>query len=135
MAEYGFERSPTASPEVLAQRTALAEEACRSLTLAGFPVHRSGLGGGFEDMPGVEVHVESVADGSVLVEWKTGEELTTTAVTLLEAGVDPSHPPCALRHYSTVHACMREALLRILASAGFDAEEKRTRTATATRLS
>ncbi|WP_409062442.1 hypothetical protein [Streptomyces sp. SYP-A7185] len=121
MAEH--EVDLTASPEVLAQRNQLAEETCRSLAQAGIPVHRSGPGGGPQEMPGAEVHVESAADGGVLVEWNTGEELTTTAASLLEGGVDPSNPRYALRHYSTVHVCMRDALLKILASAGFTVEE------------
>ncbi|MGH4036063.1 hypothetical protein ACQB60_45020 [Actinomycetota bacterium Odt1-20B] len=73
MTKYEFDLPSKASPEVLAQRNALAEEACRSLVHAGFPVHRSGLGGDSEEMPGSEVHVESVADGGVLVEWNAGE--------------------------------------------------------------
>ncbi|MFB7493773.1 hypothetical protein ACFC09_03545 [Streptomyces sp. NPDC056161] len=123
MTEHGFDLPPKAPPDVLAQRDALAEEACRALARAGIPVHRGDLGGEFEGRPGAEVQVDPLAVGGVLVEWNTEAELTTAAVNLLAGGVDPSDLPHAIRHYETVHSCMRDALLGILTSAGFQVEK------------
>ncbi|GAA2620278.1 hypothetical protein [Streptomyces vastus] len=123
MNEHGFDLPPKAQPDVIARRNALADEACQALAQAGIPVYRVGLGGESESRPGAEVHVDHLAIGGVLVEWNTEAELATAAVNLLEGGVEPSDLPHAIRHYETVHTCMREALLGILASAGFDVEE------------
>ncbi|MBM7056286.1 hypothetical protein [Streptomyces durocortorensis] len=40
-----------------------------------------------------------------------------------ERGVDPSHLPWEIRHFETVQTCMRDAVLGILASAGFQVEK------------
>ncbi|MGW2282982.1 hypothetical protein [Streptomyces sp. NPDC001770] len=123
MTEHGFDPPTKAPPEVVARRDARADEVCRALALAGIPVHRGDVGGDVEDRDGAEVHVDPLAVGGVLVEWNTAAELTESAVDLLTAGVDPSALPDAIRHYETVHASMRGALLEILVSAGFPAEQ------------
>ncbi|MFC7304078.1 hypothetical protein ACFQVC_07600 [Streptomyces monticola] len=123
MTEHGFDLPPKAPPEVIAQRNALADQACHALAQAGIPVHRIVLGGESEGRPGAEVHVDPLADGGVLVEWNTSPELARAAVNLLAGGVDPSDPPFMLRHAGTVQTCMRAALLEILASARFHVEE------------
>jgi hypothetical protein len=128
MTEHRFDLPPKAPPEVIAQRDALAEEACRALAQAGIPVYRGDLGGESEGRPGAEVHVDPLVIGGVLVEWNTEAELATAAVNLLEGGVDPSDLPYALRHSGTIHACMRDALLGILVSAGFQAKKADGRT-------
>ncbi|MFD9006585.1 hypothetical protein ACFV0T_37535 [Streptomyces sp. NPDC059582] len=123
MTEHGFDLPPKAPPDVIAQRDALADEACRALAQAGIPVYRVGLGAEPEGRPGAEVHVDPLVIGGVLVEWNTEAELATDAVNALAGGVDPSDLPYAIRHYETVQVCMRDALLGILASAGFQAEK------------
>ncbi|MEV0218638.1 hypothetical protein [Streptomyces sp. NPDC050704] len=101
----------------------LADEACHALAQAGIPVYRGGLGGESEGRPGAEVHVNPLADGGVLVEWNTGAELTAAALNIPPGELDPSNLPHAIRHYETVHTCMRATLLGILASARFHVEE------------
>ncbi|MEU3981700.1 hypothetical protein AB0F77_16615 [Streptomyces sp. NPDC026672] len=123
MTENGSNLPLKAPPDIIAQRTAVAEEACRALARAGIPVHRGDLGDGSEGRPGAEVHVDPLAVGGVLVEWNTEAELTTAAVNLLADGVAPSNLPYLIRHYETVQTCMRDALLGILTSAGFHAEK------------
>ncbi|MEU9184119.1 hypothetical protein AB0D14_06035 [Streptomyces sp. NPDC048484] len=123
MTKQEFDLPPKASPDVIAQRNALADQACRALAQAGIPVHRIALGGESEGRPGAEVHVDPLADGGVLVEWNTGAELTTAALKIPPGELDPSNLPYAIRHYETVHTCMRAALLGILASARFHVEE------------
>ncbi|MFI7287695.1 hypothetical protein ACIBRY_13765 [Streptomyces anulatus] len=122
MSEHGFDVPPKAPPDVIGRREALADAACLALDRAGIPAHRGDLGEDSADRPGADVQVDPLADGGVLVEWNTREELATAAVNLLESGVDPSNLPHTIRHYETVQTCMRDALLRILASAGFQAE-------------
>ncbi|MFB8348731.1 hypothetical protein [Streptomyces niveus] len=123
MTGHGFDLPPTAPPDVLVRRNALAEDTCRALAQAGIPVFRGDLGDKSEGMPGAEVHVDPLVVGGVLVEWNTEAGLTTAAVDLLAGGVDPSDLPHAIRHHETVHVCMRDALLGILTSAGFQAEK------------
>ncbi|WP_234017917.1 MULTISPECIES: hypothetical protein [unclassified Streptomyces] len=55
------------------------------------------------------------------MDWGTQEELATAVANLLESGVDPSNLPHAIRHYETVQTCMRDAVLQVLTSAGFQA--------------
>ncbi|MFD8670981.1 hypothetical protein ACFV1U_37120 [Streptomyces microflavus] len=62
------------------------------------------------------------------MEWSAQEELATAAVDLLERGVDPSNLPHTIRHYETVQTCMRDAIVQILASAGFRAERTEAHT-------
>ncbi|MFF7361339.1 hypothetical protein [Streptomyces sp. NPDC008125] len=123
MTEHGFDLPPKAPPEVVARRDAQADEVCRALARAGIPVYRAGFGGDVEERAGAEVHVDALVVGGVLVEWNTATELTEAAVNLLAGGVDPSALPDAIRHFETVHAGMRRALLEILVSAGFPAEQ------------
>ncbi|MET4670346.1 hypothetical protein [Streptomyces sp. PvR018] len=118
MSEHGFDLPPKATRAVMDRREELADRACEALVQAGLPVCRGSSQGG----PGADVQVDPLADGGVLVEWSTQEELATAAVNLLESGVDPSNLPHAIRHYETVQTCMRDAVLQILASAGFRVE-------------
>ncbi|MFJ9110046.1 hypothetical protein [Streptomyces sp. NPDC102283] len=122
MSEHGFDVPPKAPPEVIGRRDALAEAARLALVRAGIPAHRAELGEGPAGRPGADVQVDPLADGGVLVEWNTREELATEAVNLLESGVDPSNLPHTIRHYESVQTCMRDALSSILASAGFQVE-------------
>ncbi|MEU3186665.1 hypothetical protein ABZ707_21040 [Streptomyces sp. NPDC006923] len=123
MSEHRFDLPPKAPAEVIAQRSALADEACRALAQAGIPVHRGDLGGESQGRPGAEVHVDPLVIGGVLVEWNTEEELRTAALNVPPDELDPSDLPYAIRHFGTVHSSMRDALLGILTSAGFQAEK------------
>ncbi|MFJ3709036.1 hypothetical protein [Streptomyces sp. NPDC090053] len=105
MTEHGFDLPPKAPPDVIAQRNALGEEACRTLAQAGIPVYRGGHEDGSEENAGATVHVDPFVTGGVLVEWHTDTELTTAAVNFLACGVDPSDLPYAIRHYETMRAC------------------------------
>ncbi|MFD8727823.1 hypothetical protein [Streptomyces sp. NPDC059611] len=116
MSQHGFDLPPTATRDVMDRRKELADRACDALTQAGLPTFQ----GTSQDAPGANVLVESLADGGVLVEWRTQKGLTTAAANILEIGVDPTNLPYAIRHYETVQNCMRDAVLQILASAGFD---------------
>ncbi|MFD3960754.1 MULTISPECIES: hypothetical protein [Streptomyces] len=115
MGEHGFDLPPKATREVMDRREELADKAREALVQAGLPACRGTSQGG----PGAHVQVDPLADGGVLVEWGTQEELATAAANLLESGVDPSNLPHAIRHYETVQTCMRDAVLQILTSAGF----------------
>lgn len=118
MSQHGFVLPPKATREVMDRRKELAEKACDALTQAGLPAFLDAS----QDVPGAHIQVESLADGGVLVEWSTQESLATAAVDILENGVDPTNLPQAIRHYETVQTCMRDAVLQILASAGFHVE-------------
>ncbi|MFD3880747.1 hypothetical protein [Streptomyces microflavus] len=124
MSENGFDLPAKATRDVMDRREELADRACEELVQAGLPALLGSPQGG----PGVNVQVDPLADGGVLVEWSTQEELATAAVNLLEKGVDPSNMPHTIRHYETVQTCMRDAILQILASAGFRAERAEAHT-------
>ncbi|MEV7296652.1 hypothetical protein AB0N79_34275 [Streptomyces microflavus] len=115
MNQHGFDLPPKATLDVMDRRKELAEKACDALIQAGLPAFLEASQG----VPGAKVQVESLADGGVLVEWSTQESFATAAADLLENGVDPTNLPQAIRHYETVQTCMRDAVLQILASAGF----------------
>ncbi|MEU2763233.1 hypothetical protein ACIPYR_34415 [Streptomyces parvus] len=119
MSENDFDLPPKATPDVMRQRTELAGKARHALTQTGLPVCREDVSTG---EPGVTVRVDPLADGGVLAEWATPEEFTSEIVKILASGVDPSNLPQRLRHYENVQTCMRETILNILASAGFDVE-------------
>ncbi|GGR84005.1 hypothetical protein GCM10010284_16420 [Streptomyces rubiginosohelvolus] len=120
---YNFDLPPKATPEVITERGQLADEACRALVRAGISAYREDLDEHSGGRPGAHVRVDPLADGGVLVDWNTQAELTAAAVDLLERGVDPSHLPREIRHFETVQTCMRDAVLGILASAGFQVEK------------
>ncbi|WP_426363622.1 hypothetical protein [Streptomyces sp. E-08] len=123
MSEHGFDVPPKAPPELLAEWHDLADRVCRELTRAGLPARRGDREGGGAGA-GVEVHVDPFADGGggVYADWRTDEELTTAVVELFENGIDFTDPPPVVRHHRDVHRFMQEALLGILASAGFEVE-------------
>lgn len=54
MTEPQFDLHPKASPEVVAERQALAERVCRELRRTGLPVYRGDLNGGPHSQPGFE---------------------------------------------------------------------------------
>ncbi|CAM5426954.1 hypothetical protein [Streptomyces tanashiensis] len=124
MSESMFDLPPKAPPELLAEWSDLADRVCRELALAGLSARRGDLDGGRPVGPGVAVHVDPFADGGsgVYVDWRTDEELTTAAVELFEKDIDFTDPPPLVRHHRDVHRFMQEALLGILASAGFEVE-------------
>ncbi|MFI8163817.1 hypothetical protein ACIOHB_38365 [Streptomyces microflavus] len=124
MSENGFDLPAKATRDVMDRREVLADRTCEALLQAGLPACRGSSQGG----PGATVQVDPLADGGVLVEWSTQEKLATAAVNLLERGVDPSNLPHTIRHYETVQTCMRDAILQILASAGFRAERAEAHT-------
>ncbi len=115
--------APKAAPEVVAGRNDLADEVCRELLRAGLPARRSDLEGDPPDGSGADVHVDPLARGGVYVDWRTGTELRTTAVEIFAKGIDYTNPPPVVRHYENVQKLMGNALLGILASAGFQVEE------------
>ncbi|NDZ80960.1 hypothetical protein G3I19_20970 [Streptomyces sp. SID10853] len=123
MTEHGFDLAPRAASDIIAQRNSVAGEACRAIAQAGIPVYRAGEGEESEGGAGATVYVDPLVVGGVLVEWHTEAELKDAVVDLLVAGVDPSDPPYLVRHHETIHACMQNALLGILASAGFHTEK------------
>ncbi|WP_030317278.1 hypothetical protein [Streptomyces sp. NRRL B-3229] len=113
---------PQAPPGVVAKRSALADKVCRELARAGFPVHRSDLGDGPHGQPGAKVYATRHVDGGVYVDWNTDAELSTAALDLFAEGIDYSNPPPVVRHHNTVVKTMQDALVGILASAGFQVE-------------
>ncbi|MEV5579223.1 hypothetical protein AB0L39_11750 [Streptomyces parvus] len=123
MSGYNFDLPSKATPEVVTERERLADEACRALVRAGIPAYRGDLDEDSGGRPGAHVRVDPLADGGVLVDWNTQGELAAAVVDLLERGVDPSHLPREIRHFETVQTCMRDAVLGILASAGFQVEK------------
>ncbi|PSM39499.1 hypothetical protein C6Y14_32030 [Streptomyces dioscori] len=123
MTKRGFDLPPKASPDVIAQRHELADAVCRELLRAGLPAYRGDADGGPYTGPGAEAHLDPLVGGAVFVDWNSSGELTRAAIDLFEKGIDPSDPPAVFRHYGTVHQNMRDALLAILRSAGFEAEE------------
>ncbi|MFJ2933547.1 hypothetical protein ACIO8G_12310 [Streptomyces sp. NPDC087219] len=118
-----FDLPPKAAPEVIAGWNHLADRVCRELARAGLPAYRGDLDGGPQGGPGAEVHVDPLADGGVYVDWRPEGELTTAVVAIFARGIDYTDPPPIVRHHRDVHQFMREALLGILASAGFQAEK------------
>ncbi|MEV6947335.1 hypothetical protein AB0N07_36320 [Streptomyces sp. NPDC051172] len=114
------EPHPRATPEIIAEREALAKRVCRELERAGFPVYRGDLSGSPHTQAGVDVHVTPFTDGGVYVDWETAAELRDPALDLLAKGIDYSNPPVLARYYNTVLNQMQAALLEILASAGFE---------------
>ncbi|MFE1892802.1 hypothetical protein ACIPM5_34610 [Streptomyces microflavus] len=124
MSEHGFDLPAKATRDVMDRREELADRAYEALVQAGLSAFLSSSQGG----PGANVQVDPLADGGVLVEWSAQEELATAAVDLLERGVDPSALPHTIRHYETVQTCMRDAIVQILASAGFRAERAEAHT-------
>ncbi|SED49111.1 hypothetical protein [Streptomyces sp. TLI_105] len=126
MSDSEFDLPPHAPPEVVAEWNDLADRVCRELARAGLPARRSDLDGGPSGpsgAAGAEVHVDRLAEGGVFVDWQTDAELRATALGLFAEGIDYANPPAAVRHYNSVHKLMRDALLGILASAGFQVEE------------
>ncbi|EFE78460.1 hypothetical protein K7395_05500 [Streptomyces filamentosus] len=123
MSGYRFDLSSKAAPEAIAEREELADEACRALVRAGLSAYRGNPGQDCDGRPGAHVRVDPLVDGGVLVDWNTQAELAAAAVDLLERGVDPSDLPLEIRHFEAVQTCMRDAVLGILASAGFQVEK------------
>ncbi|MFE9041222.1 hypothetical protein ACFYOG_09910 [Streptomyces sp. NPDC007818] len=119
-----FDLPPQASPALLAAWDELADRVCRELARAGLPARRGDREGGPLAGPGADVHVDRVGDGSggVYVDWATHDDLRGAVVELLSRGVDFTDPPPLVRHHAAVHAHMRDALLGILGSAGFEVE-------------
>jgi len=118
-----FDLPPKAAPEIVEEREALAEQVCRELRRAGFPVRRPDLTDDPDVLPGIGVYVTPFVDGGVYANWRTDAELSGPALALFAQGIDYDNPPPVLRHYNTVHKQMRTALMGILASAGFAVEE------------
>lgn len=123
MTDHGFDLPPEAPPEVTAERNALADVVCRELARAGLPVHRGDLDGDPHGKPGAKVYVTPHVDGGVFVDWETDAELRTAALDLFAKGIDYSDPPPVVRHHNTVLKNMQDAVLSILASAGFQVDE------------
>ncbi|MFJ6366527.1 hypothetical protein [Streptomyces globisporus] len=119
MSEHDFDLPPKATPDVMRRRTELAGKVRDALTWTGLPVCREDSS---EAESGVNVRVDPLSDGGVLAEWNTREEFTSEIVKILASGVDSSNLPQSVRHYENVQTCMRETILNILASAGFDVE-------------
>ncbi|MFE7077410.1 hypothetical protein ACFU96_45770 [Streptomyces sp. NPDC057620] len=122
MAENGFPIPPHAPTDVIAERNKAADAVVRELLRAGLHAYRGDDDGGPREEAGAEVHVDPFADGAVYVDWHISEELRDAALSLFEKGIDPANKPPVFRHYGTVHKHMRDALLGILDSAGFEAE-------------
>ncbi|MFC8951631.1 MULTISPECIES: hypothetical protein [unclassified Streptomyces] len=123
MNEPEFDLPPRAPAAVVAGWNDLADRVCRELLRAGLPARRGDLDGGPAAGPGADVHVDPLAEGGVYVDWETDAELRTTAVDLFAKGIDYAAPPPPVRHYNQVQKLMRDALLGILASAGFQVGE------------
>ncbi|MEU2243976.1 hypothetical protein ABZ572_31780 [Streptomyces sp. NPDC018338] len=123
MNDVGFDLPPKAAPEVVAGWNDLADRVCGELARAGLPAHRGDRDAGPQNRPGADVHVDPLADGGVFVDWRTDEELTAAVVELFAKGIDYADPPPVVRHHRDVHQFMQEALLGILASAGFQVEK------------
>ncbi|MEV7995372.1 hypothetical protein AB0O67_26780 [Streptomyces sp. NPDC086077] len=123
MTDQGWDLPPKAAPEVVAERDALADKVCRELLRAGLPAHRADRDNDAHSQPGAAVHIEPFLEGGVYVDWETDEELRDTALDLFAQGIDFTAPPDVVRHHEEVLRRMQEALMGILASAGFEVEE------------
>ncbi|MGW8764014.1 hypothetical protein ACWGN5_16075 [Streptomyces sp. NPDC055815] len=122
MNEPRFNLPPRAPAELLAAWHELADRVCRELALAGLPAHRGDLDGDRPAGSGADVHVDRMLDGGVFVNWRTDPALTAPAIELFARGIDYENPPPVVRHHRDVHRFMQDALLGILASAGFQVE-------------
>ncbi|MEU6033733.1 hypothetical protein ABZ825_43390 [Streptomyces tauricus] len=122
MTEHGLPIPPHAPPDVIAERNKVADTVVRELLRTGLYAYRGDEDGGPRGEPGAEVYVEPFDMGAVYVDWHITEELRDAALSLFEKGIDPSDPPPVFRHYGAVHRSMRDALLGILQSAGFEVE-------------
>ena len=94
----------------------LAESITQHLQDAGIP---SSLNGG-EETGGatVEVDVEEEGPGGVCVSWRTSKRLRHHVWAIIQEGQSTSP---TLEHYGVVNGAMRDAILAILLSAGFNA--------------
>ncbi|MGW3298062.1 hypothetical protein [Streptomyces rubiginosohelvolus] len=129
MSGNNFDLPSKATPEVIAEREQLADEACRALVRAGISACGEKLDADPGGRPGAHVRVDPLADGGVLVDWNVQAELTAAAVDLLERGVDLSHLPWEIRHFETVQTCMRTPSWAFLPRQG-SRWRRRTRTVT-----
>ncbi|WP_030691298.1 hypothetical protein [Streptomyces globisporus] len=118
-----FDLPSKAPSELIAEWNELADRVCRELAVAGLPVRRGDLDGGLLGRPGAIVHVDRLLEGGVYVDWGVDEELRIPALELFAKGIDYTDPPPVVRHHRDVHQIMQDALLGILASAGFQVEE------------
>ncbi|MGW6012135.1 hypothetical protein [Streptomyces sp. NPDC055210] len=107
---------------MITERDEVAAAVVRELLRAGLHAYRGDDVAGPRDEPGAQVHLDRVVMGDVYVDWRTSTELRDAAITLFEKGIDPSHLPPVFRHWGAASEHMRDALLGILASAGFVAE-------------
>ncbi|WP_406228501.1 hypothetical protein [Streptomyces anthocyanicus] len=122
MTEHAFDLPPKASPAVLVERNALADEVCRELARSGLAAYRADLEEG-GPRPGAAVHVDPGLDGGVFVDWRTEAKLRDAALMLFARGIDYANPPAVVLHHKNINDRMQVALLAILDSAGFRVEE------------
>ncbi|WP_370128158.1 hypothetical protein [Streptacidiphilus sp. EB103A] len=107
-----------ASDDVLASRNKLADHVCRELQLAGIPAFRMVEVVG---PAGAEVEVDAGDDeaGGVFVSWRPDPTLSqSVAESVLRRELEAP----VIRHSGTVASHMRDAIVGILNSAGFQAE-------------
>ncbi|WP_275461407.1 hypothetical protein [Streptomyces noursei] len=111
---YDFKNAPD---DIIAEREKLAEQVQRELELAGFVAFQMDM----EKRAGAEIEVDRGDDaaGGVFVDWKPHPTLSRAAVESLQNG---EHQAQAIRHHGTVIMHMRDAIIGILISAGFQAE-------------
>lgn len=109
----GFER---ATGEAEASRRALAELVSAEIRRAGLPVVSEE-----DEGPGAEIEVDVGEDdaGGVYVTWRPLEELAGAAALSVQQG-RPDDP--SVRHAGVVKTALRDAVLAVLSSAGFEAE-------------
>jgi hypothetical protein len=86
-----------------------------ALEVAGLPAHYHSMG---SMMPGAEIEVDTGDDeaGGVHVVWRPSKQLSLAAIELIRQGKlsDP-----VIEHSGSVKLVMRDAIIAILASAGF----------------
>ncbi|GGX36694.1 hypothetical protein [Streptomyces noursei] len=107
-----------ASDEIVANRNALADKVRRELELAGIATFRQENAG---ERAGAEIEVDLGADsaGGVFVSWNPHPSLSQAAADGVRNG--QLQVP-AIRHSGAVVSHMRDAMIGILASAGFRAD-------------
>ncbi|MGW1952422.1 hypothetical protein ACWCPI_06600 [Streptomyces sp. NPDC001920] len=116
MSDHPFDHRE-APEDVVAERTALADQVCRELALAGLPASREDR----DDQVGALVEIDTGDDaaGGVFVDWRPDPALTRAAMERMQKG---EYRAPVIEHDGAVRAHMQKAITGILRSAGFRAD-------------
>ncbi|WP_189324424.1 hypothetical protein [Streptomyces flaveus] len=105
--------------DVIKARNELADQVCRDLELAGIPAFRQE--GSPWDRAGavVEANPSGDAAGGVFVEWNPHPTVSQAVADSVQSGEFPAK---VIQHSGVISSCMRDAIIGILESAGFQAD-------------